>query len=148
MRALGRQGIARETLAEWTMGGPGEGPRRDSRERTALGEPTGGRVQLRHDLGGHEVDIFRSWPLMGDRFRRVQDAHWRKLPYWVFIPVGLGLGLAVVLVWFHPRDSPAWGVGGSLGCQVLSLALTAVFWGRRQAQLARDPLGAESPTFA
>ncbi len=39
-----------------------------------------------------EVDIFRSWRLVnaGD-FPAVQEAHWRKLRFWVFIPLGLGV---------------------------------------------------------
>jgi len=32
-----------------------------------------------------EVDIFRSWKLVGATdFPTVQAVHWRKLPYWVF----------------------------------------------------------------
>lgn len=96
----------------------------------------------------HEADIFRSWRLVGDRFHDVQEAHWRRLPYWVFAPVGLGLAMAVVMVWLHPAGSPAWGIWGSLRCQVSSLALTAAFWGRWQASLARDPRGALSPHLA
>jgi hypothetical protein len=33
-------------------------------------------------------------------------------------------------------------------CQVLALALTAVFWGRWQAKLSRDSLGSRSPHLA
>ncbi|WP_334172466.1 hypothetical protein [Sinomonas sp.] len=96
----------------------------------------------------HEVDIFRSWPLVGKRFRAVQEAHWRRLPYWVFVPVGLGLVVSAVLVWVHPDGSPVWGIWGSLGCQVLSVALTGGFWGRWQAALAKDPAGARSRYLA
>jgi hypothetical protein len=43
-------------------------------------------------IWAHEVDIFRSWKLVDpDSFSLVQGAHWRKLPYWVFLPVGLAL---------------------------------------------------------
>lgn len=40
-----------------------------------------------------EVDIFRSWKLMdGESFDAVRKAHWKKLPYWIFTPVGVALG--------------------------------------------------------
>lgn len=100
-------------------------------------------------IWAHEVDIFRSWRLVGaDRFHDVQRVHWHKLPYWIFIPVGLALCGAIALVWYRLADSPAWGVPGVLASQLLSLVLTAMFWGRWQGQLARDPRGPESPYLA
>lgn len=43
-------------------------------------------------IWAHEVDIFRTWKLIApQQFHRVQRAHWLKLPYWIFAPVGLGL---------------------------------------------------------
>jgi hypothetical protein len=38
-----------------------------------------------------------------------------------------------------------WCVWGVLFCQILSLILTAAFWGRRQSYVAHDPLGSNSP---
>lgn len=99
-------------------------------------------------IWAHEVDIFRTWRRVGEAFAEVQAAHWHKLPYWVFAPVGLGLALAVVMVWLHPAGSPEWGIWGSLLCQAVSLVLTAAFWGRWQARLARDPRGSASPYLA
>ena len=78
----------------------------------------------------------------------VQSTHWKKLPYWIFTPVALALAGAVALIWFHPAGSPAWGIWGNLGAQVLSLILTAIFWGRWQAKLSQDPLGPRSPYLA
>jgi hypothetical protein len=92
-----------------------------------------------------EIDIFHSWKLCGSDFHRVQEVHWRKLPYWIFAPIALALLGSVVLVSYHPIGSPGWAVWGNLGCQSLSLILTALFWGRWQAKLAKDPLGSESP---
>ena len=41
-------------------------------------------------IWAHEVDIFRTWKLLDQKsFHDVQEKHWHKLPYWVFIPVGL-----------------------------------------------------------
>ncbi|MGH6864427.1 MAG: hypothetical protein ACRECN_09230 [Methylocella sp.] len=49
----------------------------------------------------------------------MQRVHWRKLPYWTFTPVGLSLLGSIVLIWFHPADSPRWGAWGAVLCQVL-----------------------------
>ena len=100
-------------------------------------------------IWAHEVDIFRTWRLVDPKdFLRVQTTHWRKLPYWVFIPVGLGVVGSLLLIWYHPVNSPLWGLIGAIGCQVLSMILTGAFWGRLQASLSRDPLGPNSPHLA
>jgi hypothetical protein len=97
-------------------------------------------------IWAHEVDIFRTWKLIdANDFRKVQTAHWRKLPYWVFIPVGLTLGGGVALVWYHPDGSRPWAIWGNLAFQVLAMALTAILWGQWQAKLSKDPLGSRSP---
>ena len=97
-------------------------------------------------IWAHEVDIFRSWKLV-DRatFHRIQATHWRKLPYWIFAPVGVALAGAVALLWYHPPESPAWAIWGGFICQSASLVLTAAWWGRWQAALSRDERGSESP---
>lgn len=100
-------------------------------------------------IWAHETDIFRSWKLIDPKdFLRVQTAHWRKLPFWIFIPVGLGLAGSIALVWYHPPGSPVWGIAGAVLCQGLSLVLTGIFWGPWQAGLSRDPLGPKSPYLA
>ena len=97
-------------------------------------------------IWAHEVDIFRSWKLVGSTsFHEVQRVHWRKLRYWVLAPFGLAFAGGVALIWYHPPGSPLWGIWGVFLCQALSIVLTAIFWGRWQAQLSRDPLGPESP---
>jgi hypothetical protein len=68
-----------------------------------------------------EVDIFRSWRLVGtSHFHTVQTVHWRKLPYWVFAPLGLALIGSFVLLGYHPAIAPAWARWGNLGCQLAS----------------------------
>lgn len=100
-------------------------------------------------IWAHEVDIFRSWALLdATTFRAVQTAHWRKLAYWVFVPVGLSLIGAIVLLWAHPTRSPAWAIWGNLICQALAHILTAVMWGPWQAALSRDPRGPSGPFLA
>jgi hypothetical protein len=96
-----------------------------------------------------EVDIFRSWKLIGPKdFHMVQSAHWRKLPYWVFTPLALALTGSIALIWFHPAGSPAWAIWGNLGCQFASHVLTAIYWGRWQASLSEDDRGPASPYLA
>ena len=96
-------------------------------------------------IWAHEVDIFRSWRLVGrGEFHQVQAAHWRKLPFWVLGPLALAFVGGVVLIWFHPAGSPAWGVWSALGLQAASGLLTAAFWGRWQAKLSRDLAGPDS----
>src|SRR5215831_18697108 len=96
-------------------------------------------------IWAHEIDIFRTWKLIDKKdFHTVQLKHWKKLPYWVFLPVGLALVGSVGLVWYHPAGSPSWAIYGNLTCQLLALILTAVFWGRWQARLSTDNLGSES----
>jgi hypothetical protein len=100
-------------------------------------------------IWAHEVDIFRSWKVVGaDSFRRVQAVHWGKLPYWVLLPVALALVGSIVLIWYRPPHSPAWAVWSALGCQVASHLLTGILWGRWQAKLSRDPSGPASPYLA
>ena len=100
-------------------------------------------------IWAHEVDIFRTWRLVHrEDFHQVQAAHWRKLPYWVFIPVGLSLLGAIALIWYHPAGSPAWLIWLALATQLASHVLTAVMWGPWQAKLSKDPLGNESPYLA
>ena len=97
-------------------------------------------------IWAHEVDIFRTWKLVDAKaFYIVQEKHWHKLPYWVFIPVGLSLLGSIALIWYHPASSPLWGVWCVPFCQILSLVLTGAFWGRWQARLANDALGSKSP---
>ena len=79
-------------------------------------------------IWAHEVDIFRSWKLYDvDSFHKAQQVHFRKLPYWVFTPLGLALISSIVLIWYHPEASPTWGITGNLVFQIASLVLTAIF---------------------
>lgn len=93
-----------------------------------------------------EIDIFRSWKLLDRQsFDVVRKAHWKKLPYWIFIPVGTAFLGSIVLIWYHPYGSPAWAIWGNIGCQLCSHILTAFFWGPWQAKLSLDHEGPKSP---
>ena len=96
-----------------------------------------------------EVDIFRSWKLISvEDFHNVQKTHWKKLPYWIFTPVGLALVGSIILFWYHPINSPIWAIWTVFLAQAISLILTGIFWGRWQAKLSQDPLGPKSPYLA
>jgi hypothetical protein len=100
-------------------------------------------------IWAHEIDIFRTWKLIGRaEFHQVQTVHFRKLAYWIFAPVGLALLGNIALIWYKPADSPGWCVWTALTLQLLSATLTAAFWGRWQARLAKDDRGADSPYLA
>ena len=97
-------------------------------------------------IWAHEVDIFRSWKLVSRaQFGMIQKAHWRKLPYWVFAPLGLALGGSIALIWYHPALAPHWAIWGNLNAQLISHVLTAILWGRWQARLSKDDRGPDSP---
>ena len=94
----------------------------------------------------HEIDIFRSWRLVDPKdFHEIQRKHWRKLPFWIFAPIGIALLSNSLLIQYHPPISPLWTIRGALMCQMLSIVLTAILWGRWQAKLAQDPRGSQSP---
>jgi hypothetical protein len=97
-------------------------------------------------IWAHEIDIFRTWRLVDPKdFHRIQRVHWRKLPYWIFAPVGLALIGSIVLFWYHPAAMPlslTWTAFVSL---LASYVLTGAFWGRWQAQLSRDERASASP---
>ena len=102
-------------------------------------------------IWAHEVDIFRTWRLLDpdpETFRRVQSTHWKKLPYWVFAPVGLAFVGSVALLWYHPPRAPTWAIVAAIAAQLASHIGTAALWGPWQAKLSTDPLGASSPYLA
>ena len=95
-------------------------------------------------IWAHEVDIFRSWQYVGAQFLEIQTAHWRKLPYWIFAPVGVAFAMSIALFWYHPLRTPMWSIEAFFAAQLLSLILTAVMWGPWQAKLSKDPSGPQS----
>ncbi len=97
-------------------------------------------------IWAHEIDIFRTWKLLDPpAFKKVQDAHWKKLPYWVFIPVGISFFGLIGLIWYHPATVPGFEIWIAFSIQILSHLLTATLWGPWQAKLSKDELGGASP---
>jgi hypothetical protein len=100
-------------------------------------------------IWAHEIDIFRTWRIVpAASFHAVQTSHWHKLPYWVFLPVGLTLLGSTALVWYHPPLVPRLALAGNAACQLLSAVLTGWLWGPWQAALSRDPAGSASDFLA
>jgi hypothetical protein len=100
-------------------------------------------------IWAHEVDIFRTWKLVDRKdFHHIQGEHWRRLPYWVFLPIGLALVGSIGLFWNHPPGTPIALVRAAFSCLLASYLLTAAFWARWQAKLSRDERGSESPYLA
>jgi hypothetical protein len=64
------------------------------------------------------------------------------------MPVGLSLLGSIVLILYHPGNSPLWGVAGVVLCQAISIVLTAGYCGRWQARLVQDPASPDSPCLA
>jgi hypothetical protein len=73
---------------------------------------------------------------------------WRKLAFWIFAPPGLAFAGSIALLWYHHAGSPAWALWGNVGLQLLSHLLTALSWGRWQANPSEDPLGPGGPYLA
>ncbi|MDW0118765.1 hypothetical protein QTL97_17720 [Sporosarcina thermotolerans] len=98
-------------------------------------------------IWAHEVDIFRTWKQLVDpkTFHIVQGVHWKKLAYWVFIPVGLGFVGSIVLFWYRPESIQVGQVWVAFVFQFISHFLTAILWGQWQAKLSKDTLGSASP---
>jgi|SRR5579863_10167521 len=100
-------------------------------------------------IWGQEVDIYRSWTLVDPRaFHRVQAVHWRKLPYRIFTPLGIGPGRVNRSQLVPPEASPNWAIWGNLGCQLASHLLAALYGGPWQAKLANDDRGPASTYLA
>jgi hypothetical protein len=97
-------------------------------------------------IWAHEIDIFRTWALVNPHdFAEIQRVHWHKLPYWIFVPVGLAVVGLVTLMWYHPVGMPMTWASAAFAALLASHLLTAVLWGPWQSKLSRDGRGSRSP---
>lgn len=100
-------------------------------------------------IWAHEIDIFRSWRLLEPgAFINVQSKHWKKLPFWIFIPVAFSFIGGIALFWYHPDIIPIGEIWLAFLVQLVSHILTITFWGPWQAKLSKDTRGGESPYLA
>jgi hypothetical protein len=97
-------------------------------------------------IWAHEIDILRTWKLLDPKtFHIVKEVHRKKIPYWILIPVGLSFIGSIVLFWYHSDKIPNWEIWVTFMLQFISLFLTAIFFVKWQAKLAKDELGGASP---
>ena len=68
--------------------------------------------------------------------------------YWIFTPLGFALKGFECSHLVPPARLPELGNLGELTCQLTSHLLTAIYWGRWQAELAKDDRGPASPCLA
>jgi len=98
-----------------------------------------------YQFGPHEI-IFSehgNW-LMPEHFCCTAH-HWRKLPYWVFIPVDYPLQAQSLYFRYHPDKNCDLGSMGRFATH-FSHTFLLLFPGRHgRARLSKDPLGARSP---
>lgn len=92
-----------------------------------------------------EVEIFPSWKLMDfESYKIVRGAHWKNLPFAVFIPAAITLVGSIGLLKFHPYKTPSWTLWIGFAIQLLTYILTGFMWGRWQAELTFGELGPDS----
>jgi len=93
---------------------------------------------------------WRLWPYVSPGDFAAYHAAWWALIRPVVFPVAAGAFLgSIVMIWWRPAGVTAVPVWLSVGLQVLTYTLTAVLWGRWQAQThyARLPNGALDPMY-
>lgn len=79
------------------------------------------------------------YPLFGvvgvGEFRAYHGEHWRRIRYVVFVPAVLTLVGALLLLWLRPPGVPALGLWLGVTLQVVTYAVTGIFWAPLQIQL-------------
>lgn len=90
-----------------------------------------------------ETLIFPGWALLPDlpTFEKVRGAHWKIIPYLVFIPIGLLFVLTIALLWYMPLLP----IILAFFFQLFSHILTGLTFGRWQARIAIEHQGPNSP---
>jgi hypothetical protein len=90
-----------------------------------------------------QVLIYPLWGFVGgNEWASYHAAHWQKIRYVVFVPAGLALVGAVLLIFSKPADIPVWSVWPGLGLQVAMYAATVAWWAPMQVRLQK---GGNSP---
>lgn len=79
-----------------------------------------------------QVHVYPLFKLVGeDEWIPYHTAHWHRIRGVVFVPAGLVLLGAILLMFFRPEAVPGWSLWLGLGVQVVLYALTAVVWAPR-----------------
>lgn len=86
-----------------------------------------------------QMHVYPLFGLVGeDEWTGYHTMHWHRIWGVVFVPAGLTLLGAVLLVFFRPEGAPGWSLWLGLGVQVALYALTAVVWAPMQVRLGKD----------
>lgn len=89
-----------------------------------------------------------AWPLFAyvgqNEFNAYHQAWWRGIRYILFVPTGLILAGAILLLHWAPAGVPHSILWTALAIYILIYVLTAVWWGPQQAKLTRT----DTPQFA
>lgn len=84
-----------------------------------------------------QVHVYPLFKLVGeDEWIPYHTAHWHRIRGVVFVPAGLVLLGAILLMFFRPEAVPGWSLWLGLGVQVVLYALTAVVWAPMQIRLS------------
>jgi hypothetical protein len=93
-----------------------------------------------------QVICYPLWPLVGAaEFHRYHLAWWHEV-WWTFIPAGLALLGSLALLSLRPIYLPRWAALSVVAAQLITLAVTLVFWAPLQAGLA-TPAGLDLAGF-
>ncbi|SEF83428.1 hypothetical protein SAMN05444920_101796 [Nonomuraea solani] len=89
-----------------------------------------------------QLVVYPVWALVGEaEWSAYHDAHKRRLPGTAFVPHGLALLGALLLIVLRPAYVPGWAVWLAFAVEAVMLAATATYWAPLQIRLSRgnDP---------
>ncbi len=97
-----------------------------------------------------QLVIFPSWRMLSDanQLYYIRRDYWKKLPFFVFIPIGILFLLTIVLLLDHPLSTPIALLWIALAAQVLIDGLTGLTWARWERQIAQEHLPPSHPLLA
>jgi hypothetical protein len=89
----------------------------------------------------HQVNS--SWWLVNPKdFHNVQRGHWRRLPYWIFLPTGLAVVGLVILIGYYPARMPmTWAIAPRSPPRAMYRSYPSHSMGLVKAQAMRLKLG-------
>ncbi|RVX41255.1 hypothetical protein EDD27_3751 [Nonomuraea polychroma] len=89
-----------------------------------------------------QVVVYPVWALVGEsEWSAYHEAHKRRLPGTAFIPHGLAILGALLLIVLRPLYVPGWAAWLAFAIEAVMLAATAAYWAPLQVRLSRrrDP---------
>ncbi len=94
-----------------------------------------------------QLIIFPSWRMLADadQLYRIRLDYWRKLPYLVFIPIGILFIMTILLVIIHPPSAPPGLLWAALIVQLIINILTGLTWARWERRISMERLTPGDP---